>query len=619
MVAITPEALQPEQPSKNIAIDWALVACVFGAILSTAASLSAVGHEYLKPYISRQNLELAQYPIFAFAVLLPVAACWLRAIADGQLPARRGLEPQYEHVSGWSAVFLVLVMAIIALLVLWAAGSVAANRKIHAEWGTWVVIGLSIAFVAVASAPVIPRVIRIAGLESTATKASKFVGAPVEWIGKALSALDSVLVFAVANAVGTNRSNFFVRYTILIASITACAVLGYYWSPVAAFAPIACGFIISFSVSRRWGWIESDRELAMLNPSLSKSHIRVGFAQNLRDEALIVFLSMFLLVPLALRQGEILALNNHIELFDLSDNVDVHSLSLWLAFYGTELAKAVPFVDWAEVYHVEGDAPVQATAPLALHTVFAVRVLIDLVFLAALLQAISSAARDAQQRDLFYRKRAIRYLDPFTEPEAFRALVKRNADGDWVPNGERFEDFPPYDPDRLVELSASRDERIKRAADFLFDRDGNARDPHHRLSLEAAKRGVTPDEISEILNDIENAGADRNVYQLSLARRRLLGRRAMADVRRRIVGLIVQNREPVDRGDRRNALLDAMVGEHREGYAQARRVALDALAPEIGIDLAIRKAIEQVADQDTSEVLKKHAKTVLREHPETPD
>lgn len=357
----------------------------------------------------------------------------------------------------------------------------------------------------------------------------------------------------------------------------------------------------------------------MLNPSLSKAHIRVGFAQNLRDEALIVFLPMFLLVPLALRQGEILALNNHVELFDLSDNADVHSLSLWLAFYGTELAKAVPFVDWAEVYHVEGDAPVQATVPLALHTVFAVRVLIDLVFLAALLQAISSAARDAQQRDLFYRKRAIRHLDPFTEPEAFRALVKRNSDGAWVPNGERFEEFPPYDPDRLVELSASRDERIKRAADYLFDRDGNARDPHHRLSLEAAKRDVTSDEVSTILNEIESAGAERNVYQLSLARRRLLGRRAMADIRKRIVGLIVQNREPADRADRKNALLDAMVGEHREGYAQARRLALDALAPEIGIDLAIRTAIQQVADQDGSEALKKHAKSVLREHPETPD
>lgn len=619
MTAVTSDALPSESTTKQFNIDWTLVACVFGAILATAVGASAALHEYIEPYMSRATLELAQYPTFALATFVPIVACWRRAMSDGQLPARRGLEPRYEHVSGWSAILLLAVMLAIAALVLWAAGSATANRRIHAEWGTWVVIGLSIAFVAVAAAPIIPRIIRIARLESAANGAAKVLNAPVEWVGRILSALDGVLVFAVSNAVGTNRTNFFVRYAMLLASIITCAVLGYYWSPTAAFFPIACGFIIAFSVSRRWAWIESDRELAMLNPTLSQAHIRVGFSQNLRDEALIVFLSMFLLVPLALRQGEILAMNNHVRLFDLAKSADIHSLPLWLSFYGTELAKAVPFVDWAEVYHVEGDAPVEATVPLALHTVFAVRVLIDLVFLAALLQAISSAARDAQQRDLFYRKRAIRHLDPFTEPEAFRALVKRGPSGDWEPNGERFEEFPPYDADRLVELSASRDERIRRAADFLFERDGNARDPHHRLSLEAAKRDVKPDAIQTILNDIENAGEERNVYQLGLARKRLLGRRSMADVRRRIVGLIVQNKEPADRADRRNALIEAMVGENREGYAQARRLALDTLAPNIGIDLTIRTAIEQVRDLDGSNALKKHAAEVLSQHPEISD
>jgi hypothetical protein len=154
---------------------------------------------------------------------------------------------------------------------------------------------------------------------------------------------------------------------------------------------------------------------------------------------------------------------------------------MWLGFYGTELAKAVPFVDWAEVYHVEGDAPVEVHTDLARHAVFLTRVLIDLVFLAALLQAISSASRDAQQRELFYKKRAISRLDPFTEPEAFRTLVRRAADGSWEKNGDRFEEFPHYDPNRLVELSASPDSRVARAADFLIERDAIGSDPHHRF------------------------------------------------------------------------------------------------------------------------------------------
>ncbi|ANP44837.1 hypothetical protein [Candidatus Viadribacter manganicus] len=617
MVSLASEIDPRDRQNSQFTVDWTLVACAFSAFAFVAVTAAAIYSERLDPYINSRTQLILQYVTFAMAALSPVMMCWRRAIADGQLPAKNGAEPKYEHVSGWSAILLLSVMALIAWLVWWAAGSDDANRRIHAEWGTWIVIGLTIAFVSVAAAPLFPRAARLLGLEKGLTRVSSVLNAPIEFVGGMLSALDGILVFAVSNSVGTNRDNFFLRYVILLAAISACAALGYYWPAPWAFVPIVWGFVIAFSVSRRWAWIEGDRELAMLNPTLSQQHIRVGFAQNLRDEALIVFLSMFLLVPLALRQGQLWAEANEVALFTLSKDADVHSLAMWISFYGTELAKAVPFVDWAEVYHVEGEAPVEAVEPFALHAVFATRVLIDLVFLAALLQAITSASRDAQQRDLFYRKRAIKRLDPFVEPEALRGLVRRGPTGDWERNGEKFDDFPHYDANRLVELSVSADTRICRAADFLLERDGVGNDPHHRLSGSAADKETKPDDVREILNEIENGGVARNIYQLALARRRLLAKRSMAEVRARIVKMIALDQQhSIERTER---LIEAMVGEYRESYANARRIALDALEPETGRNLRVRTAIRQAAAHDGAQAIRKRAAEILAQNPETPD
>lgn len=604
------ETAGPEKPEREI--DWPLIACVGGAVLIAGTAIAAWQADFLDLYLNRSLQHAAEYIAFAIAALLPLVACWMRSIKDGKLPARHDLEPKYEHVSGWSAVFLFVVMGIIAGLVWWASDRTAI-RRIHAEWGTWTVVGLSVAFIVVASAPFFPRIVRVLGIEGTVTKWSNVFSDPIDGLGRWLSSTDGVLVFAVANAAGANRPNFFVRYAILLASISACAALGYYWDAPWAFIPLAWGFLIAVAVSRRWAWIEGDRELSMLNPTLPQIYVRVGFSQNLRDEALVVFLSMFLLVPLALRQAQLLAQTMGVHLFDLAGHVDVHSLSVWIGFYGTELAKAVPFVDWAEVYHVEGDAPIIAKEPWALHVIFAVRVLIDLVFLAALLQAISSASRDAQQRDLFYRKHAIKRLDPFTEPDAFRSLVRRGADGGWERNEEKFAEFPPYDTNRLVELSSNQDERIRSAANFLLENEHDPHDPHFRLSAATAGKEIMPDAVVELLDQIESAGRTRNSYQLALARRRLLRRRDMLEVRRRIVRMIVEDQRSPERRER---LIEAMIGENHEPYAQGRRVALDALAPDVGRDLRVRNAIEQVKEHDGSGVLQKLAGDILAKSPE---
>lgn len=617
MVAIPVEDLAPERTSKRWQIDWVPVAIVAGAILMLVASVLSAQIAQIRLHIPDRHSTAIAGVAFGIALVLPVIVCWRRAVRDNQLPARNGLEPQYEHVSGWSAIFLIAIVAVIAAVVWWAAQSDDINRKIHSQWGLWIVFGLIGAFILVAAAPLFPRTIRSFGLEAPVGAIARALNSPIDWIGKFLSVFDSMLVFAVANAAGTSQSNVFLRYAILLSMVGACAALGYFWEPPVAFIPIAWGFIVAFSISRRWAWIEGDRELAMLNPRISQAHIRVGFSQNLRDESLVAFLSMFLLVPLALRQAQILADSRAIELFVLSSGTNIDSILTWIAFYGTELAKAVPFVDWAEVYHVEGDTQVTARSDLAQHAIFLTRVLIDLVFLAALLQAISSASRDAQQKELFYKKRTIQHLDPFTEPEEFRMLVRRAPSGEWEENGERFDDFPKYDPNRLVELSANADPRIARAADLLIRRDDIRLDPHHQLSARAADREAKPADIETLLDEIESQGSNRNLYQLALARRRLLSRRSMADARRRIVRLIANYPNPS--AERTGWLIEAVVGEQREGYAAARLIALETLGPDTGKNLRVRASLKQAADHDGAQAVKRRAQEFLNQHPETPD
>jgi hypothetical protein len=611
----TGELSAPERAPGAIPIDWPLIVTIAGAILMITAAVASAPAPQLAPYLSEGTWRAVSGVAFSVAIIMPVIFCWRRAIRDNQLPAKRGLEPQYEHVNGWNAVFLLAVVLLIGAVVWWASQGDEENQTIHSEWGKLVVLGLTAAFVVIAAAPIVPKAIRFLRLEQPATAISRMLNAPVDTVGRSLSVIDSMLVFAIANSAGTNRKNFVLRYGLLLSVIGPCAVLGYYWQPPVAFVPIGWGFLVAFAVSRRWAWIEQDRELAMLNSTISQAHIRVGFSQNLRDEALIAFLSIFLIVPLALRQAQLLALEQNIELFTVSP-ADIDSVPAWIAFYGTELAKAVPFVDWAEIYHVEGAASIKAESDYAQHAVFLTRVLIDLVFLAALLQAVSSASRDAQQRDLFYKKQSIHRLDPFTEPEAFRILVRKGADDRWQVDPTTFDDFPrQYDPNRLVELTTSSDERVAAAATFLRERDGAGDDPHYQLSTASAERDVTPERISALLDTIENTGPARNPYQLALARRRVLGRRDMRPVRARLVTMIAQSNPPsFERTDR---LIEAMVGETREGYAQERGIALEALAPAVATNFRVEAAVRQVAEHDTSKTLQARAREILDAHHRT--
>lgn len=541
------------------------LACLASVILLMLLSAAPLYRDFLPAWPA----PWAWAAMFIGACALAVAASWVKGIFDKRLPARIGGEPRHAHISGWTFVWIVLVMSIIVALATWASESENNRAVINTDWGVAIMIGLAIAFVAAALVPTVSIADHASGLIS-------FIGRFVRPFGRVLSIIDSILVFAVAGGAGATQSSIFIRYVMLLGTLGACAAMGYWLEPPWGLVPLAWGFLVAIAISRRWAWIETDRELAMLNRRFVGPHLRIGFGQDIRDEALLSFASLLILVPLALRQAQITALGADFELFN-ADLAEAQNLRTWIGFFGTELAKAVPFVDWAEVYDVGGADEGLVQSPVAHHFVFATRILVDLVFLAALLQALSISARNATQRGLFYEGQLDR-LDPFLEPREFRKLMRRGEKGRLEPDPARVAAFPEYDPIRLSELAGDDDRgRVFRAAvNAVRVQQGGSNVAEFHTEL--ARRIHMPERdkiaILEVVNAIRAAGPERDIVLLDQLRRELNHVPKLIEVRTAIVRLIAEAPDSAEK----TAALTGAIEHDRDSLGPVRLAALTGLA-----------------------------------------
>ncbi len=605
------ESIEHTEAARAARFDFAFFACVFGSLL-LAGLAGAVAWD--ADLLTTQQ----QFGVFFAGCAMPFLAAWRRAIIDGRLPANPTGQPKHDHITGWGFLTLAFVVTVIVGLATWATSDADKEKQIDSEWGAIVVFGLAIAF---ALAAILPLIGNALGPDRVKNVGSLL--APLNWLAKPfgaiLSFLDSILVFAVAGGAGAAQPWLAVRYFFLFSSIVPCAVLGFWLPAPLGLIPIAWGFIVAISISRRWAWIEDDREIYMLNRRYNGAHVRVGFAQDLRDEALLSFMSMFFLVPLALRQAHLWSVAAGAPLFDIAPDIQIGLID-WIGYYGTELAKAVPFVDWAEIYQVEGAAPIEADKAEARHVVFATRVLVDLVFLAALLQALSISARNAKQMDLF-RAGVMDRLDPFIEPREFRRLVHRDDTGTWVVEESAISRFPKYDAIRLAELSAPEHHPINIAAKALRRRDGSDDSArfHEQLLERAFHKKKDADAIDEVLTAIRMTDAAVDPDDLDRARIELNHKRPMNGVRESIARLVIRATDPVAR---MAAIRSILVGESkwsdlspddvRDAVAPVRRIALLALRESASAgDIESIALIDRVADSDISGNLKKEAKAIL--------
>jgi hypothetical protein len=272
---------------------------------------------------------------------------------------------------------------------------------------------------------------------------------PVKWLSRVFGAaaraarplaqfydaVDAFLVRIVAVMAGMEHRSVAARYGILGTLLVSLCLLGWYLPPEWGLVPCSLGILAAVSVSRLWSWVEDDRALAALTDFKPTTPYRTSMREDYRDETLLGFLFVFFLIPIMMKNAHFSGLFAE-TMFTLPKGQETHFLD-WFGFFGITLAKAVPIVDWAEIYNFgqqkEG-APIigfQDTVA-ARHAVFMARSTVDLVLIASLLQAISITGRNRQQKRLYkagadpankYRPGLIDRLDTFVEKTELRRTM----------------------------------------------------------------------------------------------------------------------------------------------------------------------------------------------------
>lgn len=296
------------------------------------------------------------------------------------------------------------------------------------------------------------------------------------------------------------------------------------------------------------------------------------------------------------------------------DSEIFESFWAWLGFYGTELAKAVPFVDWTEVYDVHGEAAIAAETGSARNVVFVARAVTDLALLAALLQAWSISARTKKQLGMFYdSSNPLDRLDPFIEPRELRRLVKL-VNGKWSPIKHRLDNFPQYNEFRLHQLRAKsqKGSAIHAAATALLRRRPDYFEPNEQLA-EIASRAVIDSTALVMAWRAVQMSASRDIDTLKYVRRSLNWKGGIRDVRTGIVAAIIN--EIDDSAERTTALRHIAHGAEADSLAENRGAALEAL---VNIHLGSRddrivRTIRKVAQKDAAGSVRNAARRALEQ------
>lgn len=259
------------------------------------------------------------------------------------------------------------------------------------------------------------------------------------------SLVDYMLARPLALLAGAALQPALFRYTVLITWLSGFVALAYYGSAPVGLLSTAFAVTLILAVSRRWAWVERDREAFFITRMSEYEEQRVGFRDDLRDEALFALVFLFVLLPLGLRQLSVF----YPDAFSGSTD----DTSAWFGYFGAELAKSVPFVDWSEVLHVENGSPIAPQTTMAGVVVFGIRATLDLLLIAAVVQAVQLAARLAEQNAAFAAGK-IDILEPFGERRRFRALADQIAQtpAAQIAAHPALVSFPTYSAHRLGQV-----------------------------------------------------------------------------------------------------------------------------------------------------------------------
>ncbi|MEM9726095.1 MAG: formylglycine-generating enzyme family protein, partial [Pseudomonadota bacterium] len=245
------------------------------------------------------------------------------------------------------------------------------------------------------------------------------------------SFIDFVFGDVLARLAGATWSPRWARYGQGLFWVLAAAAAGLAAPAPWGLAAILLTLSLIIGVARRWSWVEADRARFMIERGKRGEVELAGFKNDLRDEALIGVVCLFLLAPLALSQIHSWTLAAGDPAFEIEGALPEGAAAQWLAwlgFFGAELAKALPFVDWSEVFRIESDSPIDAANAFGAQVVFVTRAALDLLLLAAVLQAVQVASQLRAQREAFDAKE-LPVLEPFEEEIEFERASLSTPEG----------------------------------------------------------------------------------------------------------------------------------------------------------------------------------------------
>ncbi len=391
------------------------------------------------------------------------------AITD--MPAARAAQDDSRADVGWKAMGVIVFASLLAWLAFWStSGNLddeGAARDVSELAGLWVYGALGVFLLALALGP---GVVERAG--TTAARFRRF-GGLFYFLALPAIAADWLLRNPIAWIIGVNLRGLVLRYGLIFLHVGLAAfavwVVPREWPEYSylSFVGLGWAFVASIAVVRKWMWVEAQFEAA----SDRMNGVDASDLPDLRDEALVSLLLFFAAVPVALWQA-----NTLFDLFVFTGE-GTPSPFHWIGFFGAELVKAVPLVDWAEVYEVGSETHFHPNGAAGRHVVFVTRIIVDLVLLGALLHALERMGRISRQRREF--DAGLRTLvDPFLENKIFAGLVAqaRARAGSWVQNQPPVQlgHLANYDLSRLVARAASGDADVRALALHAANRPGAA-------------------------------------------------------------------------------------------------------------------------------------------------
>jgi len=528
----------------------------------------------------------------------------LEAESEHKLPSPNHPIPPPDHITGLGA-------AVSILLALFIAGAAYLGQVNYPDFvipesaGQFAIVALCIGFLLLVFATRISDL----GPFYNVMNAMRVATGPLDPAGRFLGRLDSWLVYIVAPLAGVSLRSFVARYMVLIGQIgSACA---FSWFAPAPFGLIGTvwALIIAISVSRRWAWIEGDRSTKHRQPDLEQSQLKVGTTQDLRDEAIFSLLFLMLVLPLGMRQFHLSFPT--LPVFIVRDD-GAEDFLAWTSFFGVELLKALPFLDWADIYDAHGFTRVQVDGPAGMHVVFAARIILDLVFLTALLQAVSiSVSLAKHKREFLDQKNGVDFLDERIEQAEISKLAVMQGDA-WTfrPELEKFLHYSPKHLGRLNRFARTHHRPRLEAAVKEIIRRANLKisEPGEQLVDVAREKKPLASDLRAAIK-LVIAEKDFDLGILEAARSVLRQKGGLETERMQIVQLIRNHIKPSR--EREQVFAEMLAGPEQDTLASVRLIAVEALIRNYRQFFQGLDALKEAALHDRSNGVKRRAASFL--------